>query len=52
MVRSGALLTLLASAAGFFSQADARTKSSSKILPGSYIVEFDDATVSYYRMAH
>lgn len=47
MVRSGVLLTLFASAASFFSQADAaKTKSSSKILPGNYIVEFEDATVS------
>ncbi|RYO77692.1 hypothetical protein DL766_002843 [Monosporascus sp. MC13-8B] len=45
MVRTGAFLPLLASAAGLFSQAEA-VKTETKILQGNYIVEFDDATDS------
>jgi hypothetical protein len=46
MVRRSILLSLLASAGGFLSS-EARKTSEAKVVPGSYVVEFEESKVFY-----
>lgn len=45
MVRGAIVLSLLAVAVGVWSKAVSPIEQEAKIIPGSYVVEFDDATV-------